>query len=397
MNFADYFVKGLRNTLRLKKGVNWSVKGSEIPIPTDTEIDTWFVGEFSSAVYEVVAEYGKNDVEYVSVKVSARPEQASILVSGRNNNGRDLVNFSATVDASKVILTASPFYQDDGITPLTHVKLTFKVTYYERLTPTYIPTIDGESSSTGGELGTFQNWSNTNVPNGFMAVDGSGSIAISNIGMIQVPEQTELTPDFILTKLNIANIDTAVTLTTTSNSLTLSLENIANLVVTHSFTANTTNVSHFNNVNIGPTTAVSGKFTELTAVGAVSAISNNQIINLQPSGTGTIVVNPITTGTINNVEIGQSSAVSANFNALTVNNNGIFNANNQAITMSPTGTGTVNIAPATNIGSINNVIIGGTTPAAGRFTTITVLNPSTTGNQLITLSQLQAILLGAAV
>ena len=160
MNFADYFVKGLRNTLRLKRGVNWSVKGSEIPIPTATVIDTWFVGEFSSAVYEVVAEYGKNDVEHINVKISGRPEQASVTVSGRNNNGRDLVRFSATVDASKVIVTASPFYQDNGVTPLVNVKLTFKVTYFERLTPTYIPTIDGESSNTGGESGVFKNWKN---------------------------------------------------------------------------------------------------------------------------------------------------------------------------------------------------------------------------------------------
>jgi len=41
--------------------------------------------------------------------------------------------------------------------------------------------------------------------------------------------------------------------------------------------------------------------------------------------------------------------------------------------------------------------IGATTAASGRFTTITVLNTTTSGNQLITLSQLQAILLGAAV
>ena len=396
MNFADYFVRGLRNTLRLKKGTNWSVKGSEIPIPTDTEIDTWFVGEFSSAVYEIVAEYGKNDVEHINVKISARPEQASVTVSGRNNNGRDLVDFSATVDASKVIVTASPFFQDDGITPLVNVKLTFKVTYFERLTPTYIPTITGESSSAGGELGVFKNWNNTNVPDGFMAINESGSIAVSNIGLVQVPGQTELTPNFILTKLNISNTDSAITITTTPNTLSFSLENIANLNVTNTFTANTINVSSFNNTNIGTLSPVAANFTELTTTGAVSAISNNQQISLAPTGSGTVTVNPATTGTINNVAIGSSSTRAATVTVLTANSTSLFVGNDQVVTASPTGTGTVTINPA-NLGSINNVAIGSTTAASGRFTTITVLHPSTTGNQLISLSQLQAILLGAAV
>ena len=396
MNFADYFVRGLRNTLRLKRGVNWSVKGSEIPIPTDTVIDTWFVGEFSSAVYEVVVEHGKNDVEHINVKISGRPEQASINVSGRNNNGRDLVSFSAVVDASRVIVTASPFYQDDGVTPLVNVKLTFKVTYFERLTPTYIPTIDGESSNAGGELGVFRNWNNTNLSDGFMIINESGAIAIGNIGLIQVPGQTELTPDFILTKLNISNTDGAITITTAPNAITFSLENIANLNVNNTFTANTVEVSSFNNVNIGTLVPLSGTFTELTATGAVSAVSNNQQISLAPTGTGTVVIGPATTGTINNVAIGASSVKSATVAALTTNSTGSFIGIDQIVTISPTGTGTVTISP-TNLGSINNVSLGATTAAAGRFTTITVLNTSTTGNQLITLSQLQAILLGAAV
>jgi len=396
MNFADYFVKGLRNTLRLKRGVNWSVKGSEIPIPTATVIDTWFVGEFSSAVYEVVAEYGKNDVEHINVKISGRPEQASVTVSGRNNNGRDLVRFSATVDASKVIVTASPFYQDNGVTPLANVKLTFKVTYFERLTPTYIPTISGESSNTGGELGIFKNWKNSNLPDGFMAVNENGSIAISNIGMIQTPGQTELTPNFILTKLNVSNTDSAVTITTSTDTLSLSLQYLANLTVTNSFTANTVTVSNFNNANIGGSTPVAGTFTQLTTTGTVSAVSTNQQISLAPTGTGTVTISPATTGTINNVVIGAALPKAATVTALTLNSTTSFVNTGQTVTISPTGTGTVAFNPA-NLGSINNVSIGATTPAPGRFTTITVLNTSTTGDQLITLSQLQAILLGAAV
>ena len=46
-----------------------------------------------------------------------------------------------------------------------------------------------------------------------------------------------------------------------------------------------------------------------------------------------------------------------------------INPANAAVAISPTGTGTVTINPAT-AGTINNMVIGGTTPLAGNFTTI---------------------------
>jgi hypothetical protein len=50
---------------------------------------------------------------------------------------------------------------------------------------------------------------------------------------------------------------------------------------------------------------------------------------------------------------------------------GAFNMNpaNASIQISPTGTGTLTVNPAT-AGTINNMAIGGTTPAAGAFTTL---------------------------
>jgi hypothetical protein len=51
---------------------------------------------------------------------------------------------------------------------------------------------------------------------------------------------------------------------------------------------------------------------------------------------------------------------------------GAFNMNpaNATISIAPTGTGTLTVNPAT-AGTINNMAIGGTTPAAGAFTTVT--------------------------
>lgn len=53
--------------------------------------------------------------------------------------------------------------------------------------------------------------------------------------------------------------------------------------------------------------------------------------------------------------------------------NGAFNMNpaNASISIAPTGTGTLTVNPAT-AGTINNMAIGGTTPAAGAFTTWSV-------------------------
>lgn len=48
---------------------------------------------------------------------------------------------------------------------------------------------------------------------------------------------------------------------------------------------------------------------------------------------------------------------------------------NAAVTISPTGTGTVTVAPAT-AGTINNVSLGATTPGNGAFNTLTVAGPT---------------------
>jgi hypothetical protein len=62
---------------------------------------------------------------------------------------------------------------------------------------------------------------------------------------------------------------------------------------------------------------------------------------------------------------------------------GAFNMNpaNYSISLAPTGTGTVTVNPATT-GTINNVIIGGTTAAAGTFTNLTSANVSITGGTI---------------
>jgi hypothetical protein len=62
---------------------------------------------------------------------------------------------------------------------------------------------------------------------------------------------------------------------------------------------------------------------------------------------------------------------SLTISSLTINGAVSLSPANANVTISPTGTGTVTINPAT-AGTLNNIAIGGTTAAAGTFTTLTV-------------------------
>ena len=396
MNFSDFFIKGLRNTLKLRNGANFSFKGQEIRVPNPTIVDQWFAGEFSTASYEIVIERGVNYVEHVNLLVTARVNQASVMSYGRLNLGKDLVKFTATSDNSKITLIATPYYEEDGVTVLSDIKLTFKATYSERLNPAGIPTITEDATNLGGEAGVLRNWNNSNLPNGFLELNEVGSVVVSAVSNITVPGQSTLTADFIFSKMNFVNTDGSLTITTnsTSNTLTLDLTSISNLSVTNTFVINPTTGGNLGNTHIGNIINRPGTFTELTAAGPVTMTDGNQQITMSPTGTGTVTFNPATPGNINNVQIGLVAPRVGTFSNLSANGHVTF-IDSQVITISPTGTGTATINP--NVpGSIHNVTAGLTTPAAAQFTTITLESTSTQGDYLIAMSQLKHTLLGAS-
>lgn len=78
----------------------------------------------------------------------------------------------------------------------------------------------------------------------------------------------------------------------------------------------------------------------------------------------------ISGGQINDTTIGAATPSSGAFTTLTASSTVNLSPANANVTISPTGTGTVGIAPNT-AGNINNMAIGGTTPRAGGFTTLT--------------------------
>jgi len=147
---------------------------------------------------------------------------------------------------------------------------------------------------------------------------------------------------------------------------------------------------------IGSSTRASGAFTSLGATGTTTLEGTVNIngadvsTTINPSGIGTVTINPATAGTINNMSIGATTRAAGNFTTLDANNtttlSGAVNAtgSNVNLTLSPTGTGVVTIQPAggltinpTTTGTINNTSIGANTRSTGAFTTLTANNLTT--------------------
>ena len=396
MNFSDFFIKGLRNTLKLRNGANFSFKGQEIRVPNPTIVDQWMAGEFATAAYEIVIERGVDHVEHVNLLVTARVNQVSVVSYARLNLGKDLVKFTATSDDSKVTLVATPYFEANGITPLSDIKLTFKATYSERLNPVGIPTVVSDSTNIGGEFGVIRNWNNSNLPNGFLEINDTGSIIVSALNSVAVVGQTTLSSDFVFSKIKVANTDNSIAITTnyTTNTLTFNVTNIANLNITGQFNINPVASGTINNVAIGVINPKAGTFSQLTATGFVNITDGNQQVNISPTGNGTVTINPATTGNIDNVAIGANVTRSGTFSQLSANGHVIV-TQDQAVSILPSGSGTLSINPSTP-GSIDKIIFGATAPASAKFSTITLTTTVANSNYLIAMSQLKTILLGAS-
>jgi len=319
MNFTDFFTKGLANTLKFKNQANFSYKGTAVLIKSATVVDKWFLQDFTTANYEITVEYGSDDVEHINAVVSARANQASITVYGRTNLGRDLVKFTTTVDNSVVNLVATPFKQADNVTPLANIRVIFKVTYSERITRLTVPQTDGETSSLGGEPGFGLNWSNSNLPDGFLQITENGEIEITNLNNIRVAGQATLQSSFILDSVSIANPDNAIAITTnsTTRTLTFTATNYPSIAVTGAFTSTLIGTtSALNNTAIGSRTALPAKFTTLASTAQTQLITGNGNVTISPTGTGQVIMSCQTAGSMNKVVVGSVTPRTATFSTL---------------------------------------------------------------------------------
>jgi hypothetical protein len=138
LNFARFFLQGLKNTLRLQNGVNFSYKGPWVAVTENTVIDEWYVGDFMAAEYTIVVDVGNIRKEVIKCLVIAGPERANLTIYGRTNLNENLIDLSATVNASKLSLIANPASSPDGSTYdnstlLLGSKLIFSANYYHTI------------------------------------------------------------------------------------------------------------------------------------------------------------------------------------------------------------------------------------------------------------------------
>ena len=162
----------------------------------------------------------------------------------------------------------------------------------------------------------------------------------------------------VLSQYSIQAGNSAVTVTDTgSGSIAIMTDSTDVVTVTGATTTIANAASLSSTLGVTGTTTLSGD---------LSLTGSNKTVTLSPTGTGTVSIAPASTLTLGTA--GVTSTLAGNISAIT---------SNQTVTLSPTGTGTVTIAPAgavsissTATGSINNVNIGASTPGTGKFSTL---------------------------
>lgn len=152
-DFTRYFAPGVKNTLFLKNGVNFYNRGPWRQVFDDTEIDRWYVGDFTAAQYIISVEYNSQKKETMSVLVVARPDQASYSISGRASIDDPLITISATVNDSYLSLKLSPIIPEySGVRVIYFAQYFATLTDLERPIPLSYQVPD-DGLGTGGSSG----------------------------------------------------------------------------------------------------------------------------------------------------------------------------------------------------------------------------------------------------
>ena len=128
INFASFFSKNVKNTFLFKNGTNIAYKGPWILVYPDTVVDEWYVGDFMSAEYTISVDFGNTEKEIIKCLLVAGPNSAAVTVFGRSNLNSNLVDFTATVNASKVSLIVNP-----SSSLVNGSKLIYSATYYHTI------------------------------------------------------------------------------------------------------------------------------------------------------------------------------------------------------------------------------------------------------------------------
>jgi hypothetical protein len=207
MNIANFFLKGLNKTLKLINGTNFSYAGPWVKVYPNTIIDSWYVGEFSTATYLLTIEHDSNKKEVMHVNVVARPDQASYTIYGRTSIDDELIILDASVTNSIFTLKASP---TDVM--FTGVKVTKLVFYGEAINPLTPATIASTGpGDTGGAGGNTEGGGSGGVTY-TLPIAGTGSG--STLGGVKVDGTTITISNGVISSTSSASSRTTAVVTT---------------------------------------------------------------------------------------------------------------------------------------------------------------------------------------
>ena len=256
-------------------------------------------------------------------------------------------------------------------------------------------TVSGSTTFQGAiSAGTGSTVGNLTLANGSIT-DSSGAISFGNENLTTTGTMTAASGstfgNLTLADGSITDSSGAISfgnenLSTTGTMTAGSGSTIGNLTLADGSITDSSGAISFGNENLSTTgtLTVSGLSTlgSLTVTGAMTftsggvtvdnlsfndntiSSSSNADIRLTPGGTGSVIVNSLTIDDNINITDNHIKAT----------------ASNSDLILSPSGTGSVVIAKADiNSGAIDGTVIGGSTAAAGTFTTLTVTQALTLG------------------
>lgn len=140
-NLKKYLTDGLKNTLLFRNNSGTSHNGPWKQVYTDTLLDRWHVGDFSSVEYTISADFDVNNKEIIKVLITASRDRASIVVYARNNTLNDLLTISATVNDSYVDVILNPIIIQENVEQeipaqdYSGTKVIYTANYYHTQTP----------------------------------------------------------------------------------------------------------------------------------------------------------------------------------------------------------------------------------------------------------------------
>ena len=136
-NLKKYLSAGLKNTLLFKNNTGTSHNGPWKQVYSNTLLDRWHVGDFSSVEYMISADFDVENREIIKVLICATKDRASVVEYARNNTLNDILEITATVNDSYVDVILNPVI-DSEITPTTDftgAKVIYTANYFHTQTP----------------------------------------------------------------------------------------------------------------------------------------------------------------------------------------------------------------------------------------------------------------------